>query len=145
MIRAIQPNELNKLISMAQQFWDEGQIPGDFLPSVFERNWARLIGNGHGRIFAYFENNEPVGAIGIIIIKDINNDSKIAEEAFWFVSESSRRVGIKLFNYAEKYAKSSGCKRMSMRHLISLQPEKLGAFYERNGYSCIEHAYIKIL
>lgn len=144
MIRSLQINELKLLTPGAVEFWKEGNLPGDFIPHVFERNWSSFIQSGVGRIFASFSDGMVCGAIGIIISKDINDDSKTAEEAFWFVRPLFRRDGLRLFYRAEEYAKKSGCKRMCMVHLHSLKSEKISIFYEKNGFSVIEHKYQKI-
>lgn len=143
MIQSLQPNELESIARLGPQFWKEGNLPGRFIPEVFVRRWSQLISTGLGRIFAFFENGVPVGVIGLIISNDINDDARTAQEAFWFVEESHRKVGLKLFYHAEKYARNSGCQRMAMIHLVNLQPDKLGAFYERMGYRVVEHAYHK--
>ena len=144
MIRAIQSHELKLLTPGAIEFWAEGKIPGEFIPAVFERRWTEIMRIGVGRIFASFEDGFFVGAIGIILARDINDDALVAEEAFWFVRPTHRRVGIKLFKHAENYARASNCKRMAMVHLECLKSEKLGLFYEKNGYHLIEHKYQKI-
>lgn len=143
MIRAAQIHELKLLAPGAMEFWMEGKLPGKFVPEVFERNWTKLNGVGIGRIFISIENGIIHGAIGIILSRDINDDALVAEEAFWFVRPDYRRAGIRLFYHAEKYAIASKCERMCMVHLHSLSAEKLGAFYEKNGYSVIEHKYQK--
>ena len=145
MIRSVTVNEIKSLLYLGPKFWKEGKLPGEFIPSVFERRWGAFIANGTGRIFAAFNGSVPVGAIGIIISSDFNDDAKVASEAFWFVGSEDRGIGLRLFQHAENYAKLSGCKRMAMVHLIDLHPDKLKRFYERCGYRCIEHLYLKNL
>lgn len=143
MIKSIQPNELEILSRLGPEFYQEANLPGRFVPEVFVHRWGQIIASGVGRIFAFFIDGTPIGAIGIIISNDINDDARVAQEAFWFVEKSHRKVGLKLFHHAENYARNSGCKRMAMIHLVNLQPEKLGALYERMGYSLVEHSYHK--
>jgi len=141
-IRAVTVNEIKSLLYLGPKFWKEGNLPGEFIPAVFERRWSVFIASGAGRIFAYFAGAVPVGAIGIVISNDFNDDARVASEAFWFVGEENRGIGLRLFRHAKNYAIASGCKRMAMVHLIDLHPDKLKRFYESEGFRCIEHLYL---
>lgn len=144
MIRAIQTHEIKLLLPLALKFWEEGRLPGRIVISVFESNWSRLINAGTGRIFAKFEDGKPIGAIGLFVINDINDGERICEEAFWFVDPHHRLFGTKLFKHAIHYAQSSECKRMCMVHLECLAADKIGPFYERNGFHLVERKYLRI-
>ncbi len=128
---------------MGQQFWSEAKLPGEFVPSVFMRNWTRVISMGAGVIFGYFKDGTCIGAIGIVITNDINNDDRVAEEAFWFVDKEHRSVGIRLFRHAIRYAESSACKRMAMVNLAALEMDRIGKLYEHMGFHLIEQKYVK--
>ncbi len=143
MIRAIQPNETNKLTGLGKQFWSEANLPGEFVPSVFTRNWSRIISMGAGAVFGSFENGECIGAIGIIITNDISNDDRVAEEAFWFVDKSHRSIGLRLLTHAIHYVKASDCKRMAMANLAALEMDRIGKLYERMGFHLLEQKYLK--
>lgn len=142
-IRSVTVDEIKTLLYLGSKFWKEGNLPGQFIEEVFERRWSDFIAGGTGRIFAAFVGSQPVGAIGMVFAKDFNDDARVASEAFWFVREDHRGIGLRLFAHAEKYAKASGCKRIAMVHLIDLHPAKLQRFYERSGFRCVENVYLK--
>lgn len=143
MIRAITAHELKSIIHLGPKFWKEGNLPGEFIPEVFIRKWSEHIAAGHGHIFGLYVDRKVVGAIGLFIVNDINDDARVASEMFWFVDEEHRGGGLVLFRHAERYAKASGCKRMSMVHLVDLHPKGLEKLYERTGYRLIEKNYHK--
>lgn len=145
MIRAIEQHEVESITFIGVEFWKEGNLPGSFDPAYAARRWREILASGTGRIFAYFKDSKPLGAIGIFIVEDINTRDRIAEEAFWFVRKEHRGIGLRLFRFAEQYAKASGCRRMAMVHLMGLHPDELRGLYERTGYRCVEHAYHKEL
>jgi len=67
-------------------------------------------------------------------------------ELFWYVRPEHRRgdAGKLLFRAMEDGARAKGAKRWSMVALATCQPEKVGAVYERNGYTLSELSYTKV-
>ena len=76
---------------------------------------------------------------------DIYGSDLVAEEFFWFVSESYRKDGIRLYRTFENWARERGAKTLQMVHLSDSMPDKLKKFYLRSGFAEIETRYAKSL
>lgn len=143
-IRYVQSSELPLLFSMAENFWAEGKLPGQFKPEVFIRTWTTLMENNIGRILGYFKEDRIAGALGFILSPDPNDGEMVATEMFWFVLPSDRGgTGLKLLHFYERLAKAAGAKRTIMAHLQGLNDEKLKHLFARRGYRPIETHYLK--
>ena len=123
----------------------EGKVPGQFSPEVFIKNWTMLMNLGTGFILGLYQDDELIGALGSIIINDINHGKPIANEVFWFVHPDKRGPGIRLLKAYEEEAKARGAILCTMAHLNHLQPETLGELYRRRGYHPVETVYLKEL
>lgn len=145
MIRELKAEELKLAASIGQQFWDEGFLPGKLVPEVFVKNWTFLIGNGMGKIFGLYQDENLVGALGSIVAPDLNDGELTATECFWFVDEKNRGNGVKLLLNFVNYAKEIGCVRVNMVHVFNSHADKLKNLYERLGFSPVETHYIKTL
>lgn len=143
MIRLLHPDEVKMCVEGGMDFFDEGKIPGGFIPSEFVRSWCKLIESGVGSIHGSFDGDTITGAIASVLCPNMFNGKTMAVECFWFVFPEYRGHGIKLFYAFEEWAKRHGAKMLSMIHLHSLQPEKLKNLYERMGYRAVETNYIK--
>ena len=146
MIRELTVDEIPLCVEGGKSFFDEGKLPGGFKPEIFIACWQRLIRNGIGVILGLFnESGEIQGALGAVIYPDMNNGDITAVENFWYMLPQCRGQGLKLLKEYEKWARRRGAKRLAMIHLLNLQPEKLGALYQRLGFEPIETNYIKVL
>ena len=84
-----------------------------------------------------------VGMAGAVVYPFYFNSSHTtAQEMFWWVDEEHRGIGSKLFDAMVAAVKDRGAKSLSMIALDALQPEKVGAFYERRGFRPSERAFI---
>ncbi len=143
MIKQLEVEELAIAAKIGQQFWDEGALPGRLVPEVFVRNWTTLLGNGMGRIFGLYDGTNLVGALGAIIVPDLNDGDLTATECFWFVRKSHRGNGVRLLLNFVKYAKEIGCVRVNMVHVFNEHANKLSKLYKKIGFSPVEIHYIK--
>lgn len=144
-IAAIAARDWPDVLRMAAEFYAEAKLPGTLNPDVFRRNWSTYIARGYGVILVLRRDAATVGAIGGFIVRDPSNDDLVAAEGFWFVTEHARGAGLRLFTAFETLARVRGCKRLTFVHLHALQSERLGALYQRRGFSPIEHHYVKEL
>lgn len=144
-VRQLKPEEATMCVEGGIAFFDEGKLPGGFVPEVFIRNWKNMISSGRGVIIGSFDGETITGALGAVMAPDLNNDQLLATECFWFVFPQYRGHGIRLLTEFERWAKAAGARRAAMVHLQRLQPESLGALYERMGYEKIETNYLKEL
>lgn len=144
MIRPATKNDLAIVADMGREFYSEGRIPGTIVPDVFIANWQKYIEAGFGRIFLAEEEGEVVGFLGGLLYPDPNDGDLVGSEMFWFVqSEHRGSCGMRLLSAFEKWAISTGAKRLVMGHLSTLAPEKLKKLYERLGYVPLETHYVK--
>ena len=129
-----------------ERFFAEGNLPGKFNKAHFCNQWERLITHADGAILGVFDDEGNIlGALGYAIAPDFFTGQSVATELLWYVLPEHRGYGLALLEAFERHARQRGAKFVGMTHLMSLQPEKLGAFYERCGYKCIEHHYMKEL
>ncbi len=145
MIKEVELHELPIVAKVGEGFWSEGSLPGSIKSEIFIKNWTALIQNGMGRIFGLYQQGQFVGALGAIIMPDINDGELTATECFWFVGKEHRGVGVRLLLYFVKYAKEIGCVRVNMVHLFNEHANKLSKLYVKMGFSPIETHYVKSL
>ncbi len=143
MIKELEVEELNTAAKIGQKFWGEGALPGRLVPEVFVRNWTTLMNNGMGKIFGLYDGPDLVGALGAIVVPDLNDGDLTATECFWFVEEDHRGNGVRLLLNFVKYAKEIGCVRVNMVHLFNEHADKLQKLYGKLGFSPVETHYIK--
>lgn len=136
-----------EFISLANEFYEEGRLPGKFTIEAFIHNWKNLISNDIGVIWIALSEGSIDGALGAMLYPDINSGELTAIEAFWFMTKEARsgKSALKLFKTFEAWARNMKAKRIIMAHLHNLTPEKLKRFYEAKGYKAIETHYMKEL
>jgi GNAT superfamily N-acetyltransferase len=139
-------SEIDKLTEGAREFFSESDIfRGEFNIDYFKDFWFKAYDLGIGIIFILVDENDDVqGAIGGAATTDCITGILASTEAFWYVRKGYRgKFGIILLNKYEQWAKSLGCKKIRMAHLVDLMPAKLKQFYEKRGYRKIETIFEK--
>lgn len=147
------PLTMDTLLSMAkagelgEAFFNQCGLPGTFKYSAWFHNWRSLMQNNLGTMWVLRIKGEIAGALGGMLVPDINDGELVATEAFWFVLPQYRNSlwSIRLLTNFENWAKGIGAKRIVMVHLLSSMPEKLKHFYEKRGYQAVEITYAKSL
>lgn len=89
------------------------------------------------------DDDTPIGGLAYIITPDCYTGDMLGVELYWFVFSDKRGYGHKLVDAFEKSAKSKGCNKVAMIHLVDSFPDTLKAFYEKRGYSLVELHYVK--
>ncbi len=145
MLRILTVYDLPLASQMGPRFYAEGNLPGEFVPEIFVASWTALIERGLGFIVGLFKDSKLCGCLGAAVTKCLNSGATVANEMFWFVLPEARGDSLRMVAAYEKEAKERGAVRCSMALLKGLQPEALGAFYERRGYAPFEVAYSKEL
>jgi pentatricopeptide repeat protein len=145
MIRELTINDLASpdLIELARTFYNEGRIPGKFIPEVFKANWTNFINNGCGVIYGQYIEGKLIGAIGGLVYPDPNDGVLVANENFWFVKNKARGNGIKLFYKFEYWVKLQGAKRLIMVYLQNSMPDKMEQIYRKMKFKKLETHYWK--
>ena len=129
----------------ARLFYASSKHLKEFDIERFSRTWRTLIESDIGVIYAVFDGDNPVGAIGGIRYPDPNSGHMIAAEFFWFVSPEHRGTGMELYHLFERWAQESGCKYIQMVHLTDSMETRLPVIYKRLGYEAVETRYQKEL
>lgn len=143
MIRKLNIDELDKVLPIAEQFYNSTEFLSNFNIEIFKKNWIQFIESGLGVIFVLEDENNIIGVLGGFKYPDVNSGELIATEFFWFVDADKRGNGIRLLKEFEKWAKEEDCKKIIMVYLCDLMPEKLDRVYKRLGYRRTEINYTK--
>jgi GNAT superfamily N-acetyltransferase len=149
-IRTLTIAELGTLEACAREFYGASRFLRTFDMDRFRKVWEFLIGNGSGAIFVEESHigqsaSEITGCIGGVVNPDIYSGELVAEELFWYVRESTRGSGVRLYRRFEQWAAARGAGSLQMVHLLDSMPEKVGRFYLRAGFEPIETRYAKRL
>lgn len=145
LIRQATVEDLPRCSKAAQEFYGSAKSLGTFEIERFITMWTTLLGNSIGVIFLLLDGDEIVGAIGGVAYPDAYTDKLIATEFYWFVGQSSRGWGVRLYALFEEWARSRGCSQIRMVHLLDSMPEKVARFYDRAGFKPLEVHYAKEL
>lgn len=136
-------SDLPLLSELGQEFYEDYNLPGDFIPEVFVKNWSGIIESGTGQIFIAKDNGRMVGGLGCIGYHCFNDGGVIAFEMFWFISQAYRgSLGLRLFKEFEKWADSVKAKKIICAGLLP-NIGKIHKFYTRKGFTAAEVHYIK--
>jgi GNAT superfamily N-acetyltransferase len=144
-IRKATASDLPGLYLMIKGLFAEAKEPAKIKASAWILNWTKLIEMGMGVVLISEQDGKPTGAIAGFVHPDISDGVLTLSEAFWYVTPESRGHGIKLLKAFEDFAKSSGCERVMMIHLLEINAEALSKIYARRGYKAIEIHYVKDL
>lgn len=142
-IRELHTFELRACLEGGHEFFSEGKLPGAFNEDHFLQTWNGLIQDGRGFILGMFEGSKIIGALAAVLSAEMFSGTQMATECFWFVHAGHRGHGMELLEAFEAIAINRGAKLISMIHLMNLQPEKLSALYQRNGYKEVERHFVK--
>lgn len=145
-LRAATVEDLARLGTLACEFYAETKFARDvFSLDRFMALWKSLIESGMGVIFLLFSEDVPIGALGAVAHQEPYSDSVIAQEMFMFINKDHRCGSgmLRLLRSYEQWAKERGCSQVRIAHLQDLQPERLGALYERRGYEPVEVSYAR--
>ena len=93
--------------------------------------------------FLLIEGDAVLGVIGGFVTDSLLSKGKAYQEIIWYVDENHRSGGVKLLRHLEKWCESEGVENIIMARMHNSMPEKIGAFYERCGYTAMETQYIK--
>jgi hypothetical protein len=143
-IKFVEADKLDSITPLAKQFWQEGNLMGNYDEASFVSNWTNLINQNIGRIIGAYRGNKLIGILGFVASKDPNDNALVSQEMFWFVDPQYRKgEGLLLLNAYEKIATDIGVKRIGMVHLSEIHSDKLAKLYTKRGYKITETHYIK--
>lgn len=139
------PDRIPEIAKIAPAFFEEGKLPGKFVPEVFIKFWEQMYGLGLAQMFGAEIEGVLVGGLGGMVYPDPCDGERVASEMFWFILPQFRGGGLALFNDFEKWAVERDAKRITMIHLQGLAPGILKKLYLRKGYQEVEVHYVKSL
>jgi GNAT superfamily N-acetyltransferase len=144
MIRVATASDLPAMLGTARKFFVEGKLPMSLVDDVWVANWTAFINMGIGVVLMSEDAGVFHGAIGGLLVNDVNDGSKYLSEMFWYVDPEHRGTGMRLLHQFERAAKDHGATRITMVHLHAIN-ERLGDIYTRLGYHKLETTYTKDL
>lgn len=147
-VRPADPADFPELIEYGRLFWRS--VPYSKDVPYDPQSVLRMLQRTHEARMAFVaeENLEIVGMIGGATAPMYMNDSRtVGTELFFWVSPEARDsgVGTELLKAIEHAAKLRGCTYWAMIAIEQLNGAKVGALYERAGYTWTERSYAKKL
>jgi len=102
----------------------------------------RLISGPDSAVFVARRNSRLVGVIGVWVHEHPLSGDRVAAELFWWVDTNARgKLGLRLLNAAEAWAKEREATAMQM-----IAPtERVGRVYRRRRYAPLETIYQRAL
>jgi len=142
MIIQANENQVEQILPMARQFSAQSEF-GEFNEEVVIENTKQIIRFGIGELFLYMKEGRPIGALLGFKHPNFFTGELMATEAYWYVDEKHRGVGLRLLSAFEKWAEAQGCKKIIMMHIADVMPDAVRRIYERRRYKYLETHYIK--
>lgn len=149
MIYELFKDEISLTRDIAEDFFKETQLPGEFKFEYFVSRWKQVLDSGLGVMFGYIPNKAAniEGFMGGVIGNCMLTSDLEAIEALWYIAPKHRGNGaaIRMLKNFEQWAKERGAVRVKMIHLATLNPKAVAKLYDRMGYAKLETAYSKEL
>ena len=142
-IRLILPHEAWLLEGLAEEFFGEGDLPGELDNDRFLSIWEMWLAQGAGIVIGAWREDVMVGAIGgLLAFSHMSGDLEL-NEMFWFVAATERKtgVGIRMLDAFEDEARKRDVVRVTMVHLANPIGEKVGEIFKDRGYAPLETHY----
>lgn len=163
-IRLATPEDLPEMAKLASLFLKEANLPQSsrFNLQHWVSQWEKFLSSKVGvaliavksvaashtprQTDARIARSEIIGGIGGFLSDDVFDASRTLTEAFWFLHPDHRggRLGLRLLDAFEGWARLNDCARIWMIHLTGFN-SRLGIYYARKGYSPVETYYFKDL
>jgi GNAT superfamily N-acetyltransferase len=143
-------SDMPGITDCAKRFFEYAQFDRQGLTldvGSFEEMIGEYIKSQNGITILLMDDYYVAGGIaGLVQEWGFNRDIKLAVELFYWVDEKYRgRNSVKLLMLYEKYAKALGANSSMMVTVNTHLQDKVGAMYERMGYTEYERFYIKNL
>lgn len=146
LIRPARETDFARIAEMGEAFWNltpyASAIPYSrdavihYSGMMFER----------GVLYVVEVDGEVVGSAGALFMPALGNlDYLVGAELFWWIEPAHRNggTGQALLNALEDGARTAGATLFSMMAFETLDPDRVGAIYERHGYVRSERTYSK--
>jgi GNAT superfamily N-acetyltransferase len=140
----LKPVDAQQIITLGKEFYGMTGLSGTFHGDTFISFWNGFLQHGQAAMWVYVEDSVIVGTIGVTLTMSLFDGKVIADESFWFVAPHHRgTAGVRLFVEMKKWAKEHGAQRILMGKMLYINPEndKVGLFYERQGFMKLQTQY----
>lgn len=149
-VRPAEPDDLPALMRMTQDFHAASPCASyvPFCPASMADTLHRLAVNDESCLLVGEVGGEVLGVIaGVASPHYVNAAHTTTQELFWWVDPAARhtRVGLRLLQAFEDWAKQVGANTLFMASTATLTPDKLARFYQRKGYGAVDVNYAKNL
>ncbi len=148
-VRKAELNDVTALVYLGVTFHSSAKLEEayPFDPAHLAQTLRRMIRAPNACVLVACDGAKVIGTAGFVTVTTFFTKVVSAYEHFWWVSPEYRgfKNGQTLLVALEEEAKKMGCSVMQMIALHALSPERVGAFYEANGYVPQEHIYMKRL
>lgn len=137
-VREATDRDLDTIVSMGEAFLRETPYGTQIGTNPEQlRTFARTLMQGAGAI-AVTGGDVPTGMIAVWCFVHPFSGERIASELVWWVNPEERgSTGVRLLRWAEAWARAQGAVALQM-----IAPtDRVGAFYERRGYTRVEVSY----
>lgn len=143
-IRLAKPEDMESLLWMGRRFHEtsgSGEIT-EFDERSMSVTFGFMMSSPDAVLLVVEDGRRLCGMVGALIHPVYYNVShRAAYEVFWWVNPEARGVGGKLFRQLKAEAKAKGAMSLTASLLERLAPDKVGAFYEREGLKPVERSY----
>jgi GNAT superfamily N-acetyltransferase len=148
-IRRAEIQDVTKLVRLGEMFHTEAEAAA-YIPLDQEslaQSFRMQIRASNASILVITKHDEIVGAAGLGMARNFFNKNVLVgiEQFFWVTPEHRGGLGLKLIRGLEAEARELKCTHLIMISLEAVKPLATGRFYERLGYKCLEHSYIRKL
>jgi RimJ/RimL family protein N-acetyltransferase len=92
-----------------------------------------------GTILVAEKDRAPIGMLGLIVLPHLFSGQPHCSEVFWWVDPDHRGCGLRLLRAGEAWAWDHGATSFH----VSAPDLRVGALYERLGYTKVETAYLR--
>lgn len=146
-IRPLKAHEIHRCVPFGEQFHQELQLPGQFIPQCFVDNWLLFLASYPAAILGLWQDEELTGGLGGMIAPDLYDGRLYAQEFFWFIGKAHRHGtgALRLLRAFEQWAHDHRATEIRMVHLVGAQETGLETLYQRLGYAKVEVCYRKPL
>lgn len=144
-IRVGQPADLPVLVGMLRTFItspDYGQYVQDNAAKA-EQFLAWMLSSETAQVIVTERDGHLIGMLGVMVYPHPMSGELMGSELFWWLDPDHRGNGVWMLRRAETWATAAGAVRMQMMHPVT--KPRVGAIYQRVGYTPIETLYQKDL
>lgn len=149
-IRDANHSDIIDILLLCKQFAKE--VP-DFLATSdinttkISDSLKELINSPYGFVRVVCSNNTVVGALVAVASEMLFNDKLLAQELmFWLEPEHRNgKTSVKLIKEYVKWAEDTECSLVRLSTVDKSTGSKAGILFQRQGFSCAEESYVKVL